>query len=92
MKTKQHTPTRSNPSRRNRRLSRDTKPLFTYEAELSWTQHNRVTVKIKARSLEEAKRKANELSSEDIDDWDPCSGDMWVDSVQLAAGGGSDDE
>ena len=91
MKTKQHTPTRSKPSRRKKRLSRDTKPLFTYEAELFWTQHNRATVKIKARSLEEAKQKAGALSSEDIGDWDPFDGDRFVDSVNLVAGGSGDE-
>ena len=91
MKTKQPTPTRSKSNRRNKRLNRDTKPLFTYEAELFWTQYNCATVKIQARSLEEAKQKANALSSEDIDDWNPTSGEMSVESVQLADGG-SDDE
>jgi hypothetical protein len=65
--------------------------MFTYEAELFWTQHNRATVRIKARSREEAELKADELSSEDIDDWDPFDGEVFIDSVQLVAGG-SDDE
>lgn len=91
MRTRHNTPTRSKLARHNGRAGNDTKPLFTYEAELLWTQHNRAMAKIKARSLEEARRKANELSSEDIEDWDPTAGDMWVDSVQLADGG-SDDE
>jgi hypothetical protein len=72
-------------------LSRDTKPLFSYEAELFWTQHNRATVIIRARSLEEAHDKADEMDSGDIDDWNPVSGDMFVDSVHLADGGSNDE-
>ena len=91
MKTKHNKPTRSKSARHNGRAGNGKKPLFTYEAELFWTQHNRATVKVKAHSREEAEEKADELSSEDIDNWDPIDGDMFVDSVELVAGG-SDDE
>ena len=91
MKTHQHTPTRSKSNRRKKRLSRDTKPVFTYEAELFWALRHRATVKIKARSLEEAERRAGGLAFEGVEDWEPFGVDMSVDSVQLAAGG-SDDE
>jgi hypothetical protein len=87
MKTKHNSPTRSKSARHNGRADNDKNPLFKYEAELYWTQHNRATVIIEARSLAEAEKKADQLSSEDIDDWNPFDGEIWVDSVGLKAGG-----
>jgi hypothetical protein len=86
-------PQSSTHSGRNRRqrLSPDTKPLFTYEAELFWALRHRATVKIKAHSLEEAERNASGLGFEGVEHWEPFGVDMTVDSVQLADGG-SDDE
>jgi hypothetical protein len=91
MKTKPNKPTRSKPARHNVRAGNDKKPLFKYEAELFWTQHDRATVIIEARSREEAEAKADGLSSEDVDDWGPTGGEMFVYSIQLVAGG-SDNE
>jgi hypothetical protein len=89
MKQKTNKPksTCSKLARRNGNAGNDNKPLMKYEAELFWTQHNCATVIIEARSLQEAERKADELSSEDIDDWNPVDGELFVNSVELASGG-----
>jgi hypothetical protein len=57
-----------------------------YEVELYWTQYNRATVIIKARSLKEAEEKADEFSADEIETWEPVHGEMSVESVELAGG------
>ena len=58
-----------------------------YEATLFWMQHNQATVIIEAKSLAEAEKKADAIESDEIDDWSPCDGEIWVDSVEPVEGG-----
>jgi hypothetical protein len=53
-----------------------------YVAALFFTQHSFAAEIIEAKSLAEAKRKADAMEPEDIDDFDPVEGEMWVDSVE----------
>ena len=89
MKTNQNKKNSSKLASSNEGAGNDTK--FSYEVELFWTQHSRATIVIKAKSLAEAEEMADELCSDEIEDWESCAGDMFVASVQLADGG-SDDE
>lgn len=54
-----------------------------YTATLTFVQSSRAEVKIKARSLKEAECKADEISSEDVDDWNPVDGNITVESVEV---------
>jgi hypothetical protein len=81
MTTKHNTPTRSKSVRHNGKAGNDTNPLMKFQAELFWTQYNRATVTIEARSHEEARQQANAISSEDVDDWNPFDGEIYVASV-----------
>ena len=65
----------------------DTNTCKKYKATLFWTQHNQATVIIEANSLAEAREKADEIDSDEIDDWNPCDGDLYVDSVEPVKGG-----
>lgn len=91
MKTKHNSPTRSKSARHNGKAGNDTNPGCQYEVELHWTQHNRATVTIQAKSLEAARQKANRIRSDEVDDWDPFDGEMDVDSVRLVEGGQDND-
>ena len=66
----------------------DNNPATKYEAVLCFTQHSRATVIIKAKSLEEANEKANDIHADEIDDWNPFDGDVYVDAVQPFTGRG----
>ncbi len=87
MDTNPNNPTRSKRSRCSRQPRRDTKELRNFEALLYWTQHSRAVVHIRAKSLEHAERIADGMSSEDIDDWHPVGGELFVESVELVQGG-----
>ncbi|MGD0138972.1 MAG: hypothetical protein ABSD28_08855 [Tepidisphaeraceae bacterium] len=52
-----------------------------YEVMLYWTQYNKATITIKANSLADAEAKADEICSDEIDDWNPVDGELWVESV-----------
>jgi hypothetical protein len=54
-----------------------------YEARFFYTQQSVATEIIKATSLEEAQRKADEMGAEDISDFDPIAGELSVESVEL---------
>jgi len=58
-----------------------------YEVRLFWTQHNMATVIIQAKSLAEAGKKADAILSEEVDDWNPVDGEIWVESVEPVEGG-----
>lgn len=55
--------------------------MKTFSAILTFVQHNRAEVKIKARSLAHARRLADEIQSADVDDWNPLDGEISVESV-----------
>jgi hypothetical protein len=55
--------------------------MKTFTATLTFVQHCRGEVLIKARSLKDARRKADELNAYDVDDWNPTNGEMSVESV-----------
>ncbi len=55
--------------------------MKTFTATLTFVQTSRGEVLIKARSLKDARRKADELSAFDVDDWNPMNGEMTVESV-----------
>ena len=55
--------------------------MKTFTATLTFVQYSRGEVLIKARSLKDARRKADEISAYDVDDWNPMNGEMSVESV-----------
>ena len=60
-----------------------------YEVTLRWTQYNIAKVIIEAASLAEAEEKAEEIESDEIDDWNPVDGELYVDSVEPVSEGKS---
>ena len=60
-----------------------------YEAILSFKQFSRAKIIIEAMSLAEAEEKANAIESDEIDDWNPCNGEVSLDSVEPVEGGQS---
>ena len=58
-----------------------------YEVTFFFTQHSVATEIIEAKSLAEAKEKADEMEPEDIDDLGPVDGELWVNSVELCKEG-----
>jgi hypothetical protein len=56
--------------------------MKTYIVQLTFVQCSRAEVKIKARSFKEAERMADEISSEDVEDWNPVDGNLTVESVE----------
>jgi len=89
MKKKQQTPTRSTANTHNEQPAADTKRK--YEIMLGFTQHSTAKVIIKAKSLAEARRKADEIEAEDVDDFDPVDGELRVEWVELCDGGQDND-
>jgi hypothetical protein len=55
--------------------------MKTFTATLTFVQTSRGEVLIKARSLKNARRKADEITAYDVDDWNPMNGEMSVESV-----------
>ena len=55
--------------------------MKTFTATLTFVQTSRGEVLIKARSLKDARRKADEITAYDVDDWNPKNGEMSVESV-----------
>ncbi|MGD0816194.1 MAG: hypothetical protein ABSA83_21590 [Verrucomicrobiota bacterium] len=85
MKTDTNTPTSSAANAHDGQTAADTKKK--YEVTLFWTQHNIGEVIIEADSLAEAEEMADEIESDEIDDWNPTDGEIWVDSVEPIEGG-----
>ena len=83
--------TRSKRSRRKEPFNWDTAPMLAYEVEIIRRQYSRTTIIIKAQSLHEAKHKADYLSEEDIDHWNPWYTDVLAGCVELAKGGQNND-
>jgi hypothetical protein len=52
-----------------------------YTATLTFVQFSRGEVSIKARSLKEARCKADEIGSDEVDNWNPVDGEVSVESV-----------
>lgn len=52
-----------------------------YTATLTFVQYSRGEVLIKARSLKEARRKADEIGADEVTDWNPVDGEVSVESV-----------
>jgi hypothetical protein len=55
--------------------------MKTFTATLIFVQTCRGEVLIKARSLKDARCKADEITAYDVDDWNPMNGEMSVESV-----------
>jgi hypothetical protein len=54
--------------------------MKTFTATLTFVQTCRGEVLIKARSLKDAQRKADEIGADEVD-WNPTNGEMSVESV-----------
>jgi hypothetical protein len=55
--------------------------MKTFTATLTFVQYSRGGVLIKARSLKDARRKADKITAYDVDDWNPVNGELSVESV-----------
>ena len=58
-----------------------------YEIRLYWTQYNHATLIIEAQSMAEAEEIADNIESEEVDDWNPVEGELTVDSIEPVEGG-----
>jgi hypothetical protein len=85
--TKGKSPTRSATNAHEGQTAADTNQLKKFEVELHWTQHNTATVIVEASSHAEAEEMADEIQSDEVDDWNPVDGDLSVESVELVDGG-----
>jgi len=85
MKTTSPKPTCSASKAHNGQTAADTKKK--YEVRLYWTQYNHATLIIEAQSLAEAEEMADNIESEDVDDWNPVEGELTVDSIEPVEGG-----
>lgn len=57
--------------------------MKTYIVELTFTQHSRTEVSIKAGSLSEARSKASEITADQIEGWKPFDGEVSVENVAI---------
>jgi hypothetical protein len=55
--------------------------MKTFTATLTFVQYSRGEVLIKARSIEDASRKADEIGADEVDNWNPVDGEVSVESV-----------
>jgi len=55
--------------------------MKTFTATLTFAQYSRAEVLIKAHSLEDARRKADEIGADEVDDWNPVDGEVSVENV-----------
>jgi hypothetical protein len=55
--------------------------MKTFIATLTFVQYSRGEVLIKARSLKNARRKADEIGADEVDNWNPVDGEVSVESV-----------
>ena len=55
--------------------------MKTFNATLTFVQYSRGEVLIKARSLKEARCKADEIGADEVDDWNAVDGEVSVESV-----------
>ncbi|HET7624397.1 MAG TPA: hypothetical protein VFM25_03960 [Verrucomicrobiae bacterium] len=55
--------------------------MKTYSVSLNFVQYNRADILIKARSLKHAERLADEIGSDEVDEWSPVDGEVSVESV-----------
>jgi hypothetical protein len=55
--------------------------MKTFTATLTFVQYNRAEVLIKARSIEDARRKADEIGADEVDDWNAVDGEVSVENV-----------
>lgn len=51
---------------------------------LSWTQINQAEIEIEAKSLKDAQEKAEEIQSDEVNNWNPIDGQVEVISVKKA--------
>ena len=56
--------------------------MKTFNATLTFVQYSRGEVLIKARSLKEARCKADEIGADEVDDWNAVDGEVSVESVK----------
>ena len=62
--------------------SNTAQPEKKFEAFLRFKQINRAKIIIQARTLDEARERAWEIEPDEVDDWNPVEGDIWVDGVE----------
>ena len=55
--------------------------MKTFNATLTFVQYSRAEVLIKALSIENARRKADKIGADEVDDWNPVNGEVSVESV-----------
>ena len=55
--------------------------MKTYTATLTFVQYSRGEISIKARSIKDARRKADEIGADKVDDWNAVDGEVSVESV-----------
>ena len=55
--------------------------MKTFTATLTFVQYSRAEVLIKAHSLKDARRKADEIGADEVDNWNPVDGEVSVESV-----------
>jgi hypothetical protein len=55
--------------------------MKTFIATMTFFQLSRAEVLIKARSIEAARLKAEEIGADEVDDWNPVDGEVSVESV-----------
>ena len=73
-------------SKSQRKKNANAKKL--YEVRFFYMQRSVATEIIEAKTLAEAKRKADEMSSEDVAEFDPVYGELSVESVEQLKEGG----
>ena len=55
--------------------------MKTFIATLTFVQYSRGEISIKARSIKDARRKADEIGADEVDDWNPVDGEVSVESI-----------
>jgi len=55
--------------------------MKTFNATLTFVQYSRGEISIKARSIKDARRKADKIGADEVDCWNPVDGEVSVESV-----------
>jgi hypothetical protein len=80
-------PEQTLPDNNQPKAAQSRKRLKKFEVELNFTQYSEATVIIEAASLAEAEKKADEIASEEIQDFDIVDAQLSVVSVKPAVEG-----
>ena len=91
MNTENNQPTRSTPEPHPESTGRDNDLKQKFRVKLHWTQLSTAIVILKADSVEQAEELADKIDMEAIEEWQPCDGDMYVQSVELMEEGLNND-